>query len=628
MILLAAFIVSLAVAWALGASLGRLADVRFRGEWLVFAALIVQIALFTPLADPLPARVIPPLHIVSYLALLAFLACNLRRPGIWLIAVGACSNALVIIINGGVMPVSLAAWKASGHAANLIERSGRYHNNGLDNAHTHLSLLGDIFPLPPGIPFASAISIGDVLIVLGMTAFVYRSCVSAPARPHARVFAPLQVAAYRQVLAGRLCSSLGDWIAMTAVVTWVYDRQHSTAAVSIFMVARILAATIGGTASAPLLDRLQGFRALTSVETSRGLISVGILIAAVSGQVAAVIVLVCASSFLGAATNPSARSLIPEVLPPDQLHAGNSLHGVARNLTMVVGTAAAAFSVSQFGVATALLIDIISFAAAAILYYRFRNLARPAAPPKTGRHSRRTLLRWLATNPVGFGLTASFAVVTAGIGMFNSSLPAFLTHRLGDTNAYGYGLATIGAGLMVGEFLTAFLRRQTVARRSIPIAFTASAAILFGFATSGATTTAYLLLFLLGASDGITEVVYDTLMQLSAPPRIRAGVFALAAAIKNTGMVIGFSAAALAAATMSPQTAMIIAAGTVLLGAPFALPILTRSGSPQPDHLASQDSQPSAPDTAARTVAVTVRTLTTPSGGGAGLMTRSDTDVR
>jgi hypothetical protein len=66
------------------------------------------------------------------------------------------------------MPVSLAAWRATGADPGRIEATGVASNNVLAGAHTHLAWLGDVFPLPARVPFANALSIGDVLIVLGV----------------------------------------------------------------------------------------------------------------------------------------------------------------------------------------------------------------------------------------------------------------------------------------------------------------------------------------------------------------------------------------------------------------------------------------------------------------------------
>src|SRR5205823_15096579 len=137
-----------------------------------------------------------------------------------------------------------------------------------------------------------------------------------------------------------------------------------------------------GAASAPLLNRLQRFRALAWIEGGRGALTALMIPAALGHSIAPVIALVCASSFLGAATSPSARSLIPDVLPEDQVHQGNALHGVARNLTMVIGAITAALSVGHFGITAPLVIDVATFAIAALLYLRFRGLSYDA--PRSG----------------------------------------------------------------------------------------------------------------------------------------------------------------------------------------------------------------------------------------------------
>jgi len=67
-----AFVMGLAVAWALGANPARLADVRFRGSGLVFAALAIQIAIYTSLNAHVPSAWDAPLHVLSYLLLIGF----------------------------------------------------------------------------------------------------------------------------------------------------------------------------------------------------------------------------------------------------------------------------------------------------------------------------------------------------------------------------------------------------------------------------------------------------------------------------------------------------------------------------------------------------------------------------
>ncbi len=580
MVLGAAIVISLLGAWALGARAGRLADIRFAGGPLALLALAIQLAIFTPLAAHVPIGLEAPLHAVSYALLLAFICLNLRRPGMWLAALGLLANGVAIFANGGRMPVSLAAWKAAGGDPAELLATGASNNNGLATSSTHFAWLGDVFALPAAIPFSTAVSVGDVLILAGMTTFVYRLCGPRTRVSRTRTFAPLRFADFRRLLAARMVSKLGDWLTMAAVVTWIFATTRSTALVSAFLVARIVAPMLGGVVVAPLLDRVPHRRILSLVELTRALLAFLSLLLAARGNLAAVVALVCVSGFLGAATNPKAASSIPELLPHDLIHAGNGLHGIARQVVMLAGTALGGFATSEFGITTALSIDLATFLAASLLYLRFTVTTHEPREPDAGtRPSYASLFRGLARTPIVLALTGSFSLVTAAMGLLNASIPEFFEARLGEGDVYGYAMATIAAGLLCGELLTSFVTSETVARRSISLAFLGSAACLSLLALADVRATAFLMLFFLGVADGATEIVYDTLFQLELRRNVQAGVFALASSVQNGGMIVGLAAAPLLLAYASEATVIAIAAAGCLAGSLVAVPlVLARPG--------------------------------------------------
>ncbi len=319
---------------------------------------------------------------------------------------------------------------------------------------------------------------------------------------------------------------------------------------------------------------------MSLVELARGSLTLVALALATQGRATLVIAVVSFSALIGAATDPSASSLVPELLPEELLGVGNGLHGVARNIVLVVGAALGAFSVTQFGIGGALLTDLTTFGVAALLYARFSGGA--PAPEDEPRVSRRELLAGLVSSRLLLGVTASFTVVTAAMGLLNASLPRFLATVLGQRDGYGYALAAVGAGLVCGEFLGGLARSERVERRTIALAFGLSAAVVFALARSQVAPTAFLLLFVLGAGDGTTEVVRDTLFQRDVPERLRAGMFALSGAFQNAGMVAGFVlAVALQSAAAFDVTAVCCLGGSVLaalalLRRPRPLPVLLR----------------------------------------------------
>jgi predicted MFS family arabinose efflux permease len=450
---------------------------------------------------------------------------------------------------------------ATGKPASELIRHGSYDNVVLAT-HAHLSWLGDVFALPRAFPLTNSLSLGDLLVLAGVIAFVFRASLPARESTGARTRETLTYDAFRRLVAGRTVSKLGDWLTMTAVVTWLYIETRSSVLVSAFLVFRMGATVLGGVAVTPLLDHFARFRTLWFVELVRGGLTLATIPVASLGLHYCVIATVSLSAALSSATDPSAQSLIPELLPERLVHSGNAVHGVARNIMMVAGTFAGGVAVSKLGISKALLIDVATFALAALLYRQFASTPPPTR--ETSRPSRLDVLRSLVRQRVVLGLTVSFTIVTAAMAVLNASLPAFFDRRFADVHAYGYGLSAIGAGLLCGEALSSCVRRDAVARRSVALAFLACGGAIFVLSDTTIQATAYLFLFLLGAADGTTEVVYDTLFQARLPRRLLGGAFALAAAIQRTGMIVGFVLAPVLIGLGPPATLEI--AGAVCLG--------------------------------------------------------------
>jgi len=574
-----AFAGGILIAWALGARLSLLSDLRFRGDVLVFVSLCIQLLIFTPLASLVPGGWVVPLHLASYGLLVAFVLANLRVRGFWLVGIGVVSNLAVITANHGRMPVSAADWTAAGGDRSLLV-TGTSDNNVLAGAGAHLTWLGDVFALPHAVPFAASISIGDLLIVLGAVGFVYRACAPSADGPRVGLLAPLRSPAFRRIISGRLVSGTGDWLSQAALVTWMYLGTRSTILVSAFLVARMAAAFAGSITSASLLDRIGGFRTLRIVETLRGTLTTIMIPLGIAGWIIPVIALSMISAFLSAATTPSAAALLPELLEENELQAGNALHNLAPSLTSILGATLGAFLVIHWGIGTTLAIDVATFLAAALMYQSFASRLSDEPRALHSGDSRRDLLRFVATNRVLLGVASSFACSTAAFGMLNASTSVFFDERFDSPEAYGYVAAMIGLGYLVGEAFIGRVRHPVVVRRSISVALLITAGATFLIANSPTLTTAFLGMFVLGAADGVTEVAHDTLIQRHTPRRMLAGAFAIVSSIERAGMIAGILAAPLIVSATSPQTAVHLAGGLMLGGAVVAGVCLIRPGSP------------------------------------------------
>ena len=147
----------------------------FKYGWLVVAGFFPQfLAFFLSATRGLfPDWLAAVSLVVSQVTLLAFCVLNRHLPGILLITIGLGLNLIVILANGGFMPLPMetAAYLLPQETFNRLE-SGRRLAAGskdilLPMHEILLPWLADRFFPPRGFPYQFVFSLGDVLIAAG-----------------------------------------------------------------------------------------------------------------------------------------------------------------------------------------------------------------------------------------------------------------------------------------------------------------------------------------------------------------------------------------------------------------------------------------------------------------------------
>lgn len=144
-------------------------DLRL-GVVALLALLAQAAAIRGPLGDDdLPRRI---LLVASYLLLIAFVAANIRRPGIAIIGAGLLLNFAAILANGGLMAITPETLLETGGLPDDAV-AGEWLKGSkdvlLDRGEVRLWALTDRLTwdaiTPPG---PRAFSIGDVIIAIGL----------------------------------------------------------------------------------------------------------------------------------------------------------------------------------------------------------------------------------------------------------------------------------------------------------------------------------------------------------------------------------------------------------------------------------------------------------------------------
>src|SRR5688572_30643176 len=185
--LLISLVIGLALGVAAGGNILNLASVRMRLLQLLFLGLVVryatQYAIEIGITEADTYRLI--LFGGGFLLLLIGLWVNREQPGLPLAFVGILLNAVVIVVNGGYMPV----WEPIVVAAGLTpaEVGSTFHRivsatpaGGIPSDFlAQAGPLGDIIPIP--FPFIqNVISIGDLFLGAGLGFFLFAVTVRTP----------------------------------------------------------------------------------------------------------------------------------------------------------------------------------------------------------------------------------------------------------------------------------------------------------------------------------------------------------------------------------------------------------------------------------------------------------------
>ena len=166
----------------LGGRIERLADIRLQYLPLLFVAVIIRFG--TELLLGWGVGVVEvlrmPLFAVSYGLLLFTLWHNRTYPGLALAFIGIALNGLVIMVNGGRMPVWMDAYSFAGLTGDLnsVLHVPLYT---LDTEFfLRLGPLADVIPIPIW-PVNNVASIGDLFLTAGLAFFLFATLLRTPA---------------------------------------------------------------------------------------------------------------------------------------------------------------------------------------------------------------------------------------------------------------------------------------------------------------------------------------------------------------------------------------------------------------------------------------------------------------
>jgi hypothetical protein len=171
--LIESIVLAVILGFLTGGKLNPLLELHLKKGGLLFLGAALQAIAFGSIRwnlDLGPHWVIPVLHSFSYFILLAFIGVNRSFSGMPFVALGIFLNALVISLNGGLMPVEPTFIPEA--SRQLLELGTGTH--GILSEGTRLTLLADNFYADIPRLGKQLFSAGDLFIDLGMGIFIIK----------------------------------------------------------------------------------------------------------------------------------------------------------------------------------------------------------------------------------------------------------------------------------------------------------------------------------------------------------------------------------------------------------------------------------------------------------------------
>ncbi|MER7656017.1 MFS transporter [Streptomyces albidoflavus] len=359
-----------------------------------------------------------------------------------------------------------------------------------------------------------------------------RDPVAAP--PRKRLLAdltPLRTSAdFRRLWIGNTISWVGQGMTALAISLQVYDLTRSSFSVGLVGLFSLVPLVVFGLYGGAIADTVD--RRLLGLASSTGswLLAVALAVAAFAGfhQVWFLYAVVALQAVCAALNSPARTSMIPRLLPAEQLPAANALNSMTTTFGTMTGPMLGGALVGLWGYQAAYIIDAVAFTAALYAMWRLPAMRPQREEGSRGRASVLDGLRFLATRP-NIRMTFFTDLCAMVLAHPRALFPAVaVVWYGGDAKTAGLLVAAPAVGALLGSVFSGWLGR--VHRHGVAILLAVGgwglAVAVFGLTRN--LWLGLLFLALAGAADAISMVFRSTMLQAATPDAMRGrlqGVF-------------------------------------------------------------------------------------------------------
>lgn len=398
------------------------------------------------------------------------------------------------------------------------------------------------------------------------------------------LFDPLRHRDFRLVASGSLVSLLGDGVFRVAIGLQVYaveeDPRALGAVALVWTLAQVVLLPVGGWAS----DHLDRRTVLVAADVWRAAAIGALGVLSVTDRLSLGALLVIGACF-GAGNaffNPASISLMPDLVPEEDLPRANAFLGAARpTMLYIAGPLVGGLVIGLVGTGPAFLLDAATFlgsgALVALVTTRTRAQSTDGGFRAQLTEAGQGLRLVLRTRWLWLGMTVLAISALAFHGPFDVLLPFRLIRDFGLSEARAaFTIAGILAASGVGSVVTsAVIARRGLPRHFVRAYYVGEGLAMLSLVLIGVMNRVELALisgFVIGAMFALTEITWTTMLQRYVPREVLGRVSSLDWMVAIGLSPISFALAGSAGAAFGAGPVLVTAGlfgAVVLIGLSF-----------------------------------------------------------
>jgi len=356
-----------------------------------------------------------------------------------------------------------------------------------------------------------------------------------------RAYSVLRHRDYRLIWSAEFISTTGTQMQRVAIAWQVYDLTGDALKLGLLGLARFVPILIFGMLGGVLADQRDRRKILFVSQSALMLTSLVLAAASALSDVSTLLIygITLVSGAFSAMGQPARQSLIPNLVPRDELSGAMSMNVLSMQMATVAGPALGGLAIAAVGPDLVYLIDAMTFVVVILAIAAMH--ARPAAGGVTSRtfESIREGFVFLRRSPILLGVMSVDFIATF-FGAVTTLMPIFADEILGaGPGGMGLLLAAPAAGAFIGGAVMSARPMPDRPGYGVLAAVVAYGVAIAAFGLSTSFALSLLFLGFSGASDAVSVALRSTVRNLITPDSLRGRIAATHSSFAMGGPQLG-----------------------------------------------------------------------------------------